>query len=88
MAHFFHSMTTINRLVFSKHISPDRERETVSASSDRWDCGILEDEEGQRFQFPKYYRRDHGEIRPALRGEAIWSGGSILLGYAVGFTFL
>ncbi|SJL14467.1 uncharacterized protein ARMOST_17924 [Armillaria ostoyae] len=36
--------------ILPKRVLPDRERETDSAPSSRWDCDILEDEGGQRFQ--------------------------------------
>ena len=36
--------------ILPKRISPDPERETDVAPLDHWDCDILEDEGGQRFQ--------------------------------------
>ena len=36
--------------ILPKRISPDPERESDIAPLDRWDCDILEDEGGQRFQ--------------------------------------
>ena len=36
--------------ILPSRISPDSERETDTAPLDRWDCDILEDEGGQRFQ--------------------------------------
>ncbi len=36
--------------IIPKRVLPDRERETDCAPQSRWDCDILEDEGGQRFQ--------------------------------------
>ncbi len=56
----------------------------------RWVAGTAEFWKMKRptISTPKYYRGNNDEIRPALRGEAIWSGRSILPRYIVGFTFL